>query len=120
MIKGILVTLLLLVLFVAGVFLEVALRSAKIESISVDSTLAPDVTISASRMPDFLWVGTSWWIEYESPVSFDLDLGSVSSSQLPAGKHRIYSNHDYSNLEEYGLRLSQEVPERIVVRQRKP
>jgi len=106
-------------LFVAGVFVEVSLRAAKTESIPVDSKLAPDVTITASRMPDFLWAGTAWWIDYESPVPFDLDIGS-GSSLVPAGTHKIYSNHDHSNLDKYGLSLSRDFPMTIVAQQTKP
>ena len=118
--KGILVALVFCCLFVAGVFLEMSLRSAKTESIPVDSTLAPDVTITASRMPDFLWVGTAWWIDYESPVPFDLKIGSGSASKVPAGTHKIYSNHDHSNLDGYGLSLPKDFPETIVAQQTKP
>ncbi len=118
--KGILFGLSFCGLFVAGVLMEVSLRAAKTESIPVDSSLAPDVTITASRMPDFLWVGTAWWIDYESPVPFDLDIGSGIISSVPAGTHKIYSNHDHSNLAKYGLRFSREFPETIVAQQKKP
>ncbi len=118
--KGILVGFVFCGLFVAGVFVETSIRAAKTESIPVDSTLAPDVTITASRMPYFLWVGTAWWIDYDSPVPFDLDIGSGSMSQVPAGTHTIYSNHDHSNLDEYGLSLSRDFPETIVAQQTKP
>lgn len=118
--KGILLVLIFFGLFVAGVFVEMSLRVAKRESIPVDNTLSPDVTITASRMPDFLWVGTAWWINYESPVPFELDFGSGSSSAVPAGTHNIYSNHDHSNLDDYGLSLSRDFPDTIFVRQTKP
>ena len=118
--KGILLVLVFCGLFVAGVFVEMSLRAAKTESIPVDSMLAPDVTITASRMPDFLWIGTAWWINYESPVPFDLDIGSGSSFSVPAGTHTIYSNHDHSNLDDYGLSLSRDFPDAIVAQQTKP
>ena len=107
-------------LFVASAFVEMVLRAAKTESIPVDSTLAPDVTITAARMPDFLWLGTAWWINYQSPVSFDLDIGGGRAAQVPAGTHKIYSNHDHSNLDEYGLSLSTDFPKTIVAQQTKP
>jgi hypothetical protein len=102
--------------FIAGVFLEVSLRAAYEVSIPVDSSELPAVTISASRKPDFLWLGTAWWIDYESSVPFDLDIGTGNAVQVPAGKHRIFSNHDYSNLDKYGLKSAVEIPETIVAR----
>ena len=118
--KGLIAVLLVCWLFVAGIFLEESLRAAKTVSIPVDSSQVPEVMITASRKPDFLWVGTEWWIDYESPVPFDLDIGSGRPSKVPAGTHKIFSNHDYSNLGHYGLSLSKDFPEAIVVQQSVP
>lgn len=106
-------------LFVAGIFVEVSLRTAQKRPIPVDNTFAPDVIINASQMPGFLWTGTQWWINYESPVSFVIYLG-WDSSLVPAGTHRIYSSHDNNNLNKYGLIYMGITPARIVVRQTQP
>jgi hypothetical protein len=118
--RGIIVAALLCGVFVAGVFLEEILRAANAVSIPVDSSEILEVTISASRKPDFLWLGTAWWVDYDSPVPFDLDIGSGSSAQVPAGTHKIFSNHDYSNLDQYGMKFSEDFPGGIVARPTKP
>jgi len=117
--KLIIITVVLCGVFVASVLLEEFLRATQAVSIPIDSSEVPEVTITASRKPDFLWLGTAWRINYESPVPFDLDLGNGSASEVPAGKHKIFANHDYSNLDQYGLKLSKDFPESIVVQSAK-
>ena len=58
--KKILAMLLICGLPIGGVLVETSFRVAQTVSIPVDTSLAPDITISASRMPDFLWAGTAW------------------------------------------------------------
>jgi hypothetical protein len=96
--------------------IEGGLRSAMALPIPIDRSLAPDVNIRAIRKPDFLWLGTAWWIEYESPVAFELQIGPENSSRVPAGRHRIVSNHDYRNLKSFGLAFIEDGPDVVVAR----
>lgn len=103
-------------LFFSAVFLEVYLRVRETESIPIDASEVPGTTVTSSRRPDFLWAGTAWWIDTESPVPFELEIDS-SKAEIPKGTHTIFSNHDYNNLREYGLEeFRGDFPEKVTVR----
>lgn len=94
------------VLFTVAVVFETYIRSSQKEPIPIQRFGAVELRIEAGRMPDFLGAGSSWWIQYESDVSFCVEFDAGSPARLPAGIHRIFYNHDSSNLDQQGLNFS--------------
>ncbi|MFK5924890.1 MAG: hypothetical protein QM496_22145 [Verrucomicrobiota bacterium] len=108
--RGVWYALLLGVVFVAGVIFDEYLRSRYTVSIPVDTSNITGVKVAASRKPDFLWLGTAWWIDTDSPVAFELEIDSSIVAKVPAGAHKIFYNHDYNNLSEFDFRFDGDHP----------
>lgn len=102
-------------LFVLACLAECGIRAIFREEIPVVRSSESDVVLSAYHQPDFLWMGTAWWISYETDLPFSIDLGDGNSVVLPAGKHSIFSNHDFSNTRDYGIKFKGDYPDTIAI-----
>jgi hypothetical protein len=98
----------LIIKIVGGVVLILALglaeegiRSTQREDMPVHGLPLPDVQITAMQQPDFLWAGKAWWINVETRVPLVIHLDDWKG-EVPPGRHRIFSNHDYTNTGNYG------------------
>ena len=90
----------MIALFIGFVFSEAYVRSSQISV--MENILNPysDVKASGYWHPDFLWTRRSWWIEIESshPVVLRLD---EWEGTIEEGNHRVFSNHDDMNTNEF-------------------
>ncbi len=115
-VKPLIIIVIFCILFLAATFIEVSLRARGKESILVENFAIPHAKVTAERMPDFLWVGTEWWINIDSPIPLELELDSIATAIIPSGVHNISMDHDYNNLSDYGLNFRGDFPSKIIVR----
>jgi hypothetical protein len=103
--------------FFGGVVAELMFRARSRVAIPVTTTGAPAAQVSAYAQPDFLWMGTMWWISIDTDVQVDVVLDGIWTAKVPAGSHRIYSNHDDDNTARYGPVTRSIVPKTITVQE---
>ncbi len=100
-------------IFVLGVIGESKLRQSKLTEIEVLGAPLEGVEASAHSIPDFLWIGRSWWVEIDTAVPLRLHLDEWVG-RIPKGQHRIYSNHDHTNTGDHGAKDFWGYPGRIL------
>ncbi len=104
-----------LALFVFAVFVESGLRGRYGSTMSIDGLPIKNVLVTGTWIPDFMWVGKAWEIEVKTEEDLELTLdGQVYF--IPKGSHRIYSNHDSTNTEQFGSRKFSGYPKKVEVR----
>ncbi len=113
-IRCVLTALLAAGLFITAAFGETWLRQTHTTALPINGLPIDGVKASATHTPDFLWQGDAWWIEIETDKPLLLRLDNWSG-HIPAGSHKVYSNHDHTNTGQYGGQQSWGLPETVIV-----
>lgn len=90
------------------------IRSIQRETMPVNGLPLPNIKVTAMRKPDFLWAGTAWWIDIETDTPLIIQLDDWQG-KVPAGRHKIFSNHDSTNTGEFGKARFWREPKEIKV-----
>ncbi|MCD4652695.1 hypothetical protein K8T06_02035 [bacterium] len=117
--KGIRITASILgviIVFVAGAFVESYMRTLARKPIPVTIESTVTAQIEAYVQPDFLWIGESWWIKITADIPILLDVDGEWNALLPAGTNTLYSNHDVNNTTEFSSKRWRRTPSTITLK----
>lgn len=103
------------IIFLGPILGEAFIRSMSRETQTIHLKQIPEAKVTLTTMPDFLWMGTSWWIETNSASPLILNLEPHQSAIIPKGSHTIHCNHDNSNLSNYGFEFNRAVLSQITI-----